>query len=210
MLRLFRFISGVMLSCFIAFGQEATVVVTGTIDPSLLAMGDWRFLSGCGSDKYATNQAEAFGTEGGNPGGGGGSCVHTAKGEITSGCVGQNWCNEHDGKQIFFNKFSNKTSISQTFSEMVSSTIKTSFEGSITLAAACAKVGVDMEVKISRTFPIVVPSNSVVSMSAKALMMDKSIEFLLVCISCREVLAVYNKPVTAAMGVSGYFLEEPI
>lgn len=146
------------------------------------------------------------------PSSGGGSsdaadygCQHLQLFYMPSGSIGLDWIYPHNGIQLFYNVFTNNSTLQQSFSQNVSGSVRCTYEGSLTLSVACAKVGVDVEVKVSRDFPISIPPRSRMVMSAYANMMDRSIEMLVVCSNCGSVLSTYNNWVSAARGINEYF-----
>ena len=80
-------------------------------------------------------------------------CSHSRVRYQPSGFIGANWLNAHDGAQLFYYRFTNSLPVAQKFTRTVEGTVTSSFDGSITLSAACAKVGVTVEVKVQETFP---------------------------------------------------------
>lgn len=132
-------------------------------------------------------------------------CEHALIFYMPSGGIGLDWISPHDGIQLFYNIFTNNSNVQQSFSQTVSGTVRCTYEGSLTLSVACAKVGVDVEVKVSREYPVNIPPHSKLVMSANANMMNRSIEMLVVCSSCGSVLSTYNNWVSAARGINEYF-----
>lgn len=133
-------------------------------------------------------------------------CIHSGKRvEIPSGSVGENWVSPRNGPQLFHNSFHNQTSVIQTYSQEVRGEVTSSFDGSLTLSAACARVGASVVVSLSRVYPVNVPPRSSVTMTAYANMMSRSIEMMSTCNACHEVLNVKSNWVTSARGINEYF-----
>lgn len=132
-------------------------------------------------------------------------CQHSVVFYTPSGGIGLDWVNPHNGIQLFYNTFTNNSSVQQSFSQTVSGTVRCTYEGSLTISVACAKVGVDVEVKVSREYPVSIPPHSQLTMTANANMMNRSIEMLVVCSNCSSVLSTYNNWVSAARGINEYF-----
>lgn len=186
-------------------GQSATVEVTDTFDPipeetptvpidllngSPLGGGHLVGATGGGSLSGSTSS---------------GGCTHARVRFQPSGSVGFTWVNPRQGEQIFYCAFTNKTHLDQSFTQEVRRSITSTFDGSLNLEVACAKVGVSVQEEVKQTFPVQVPAHGRVTLTAFAVLMDRGIEMMTVCNACNEVLAAKFNWVTAGRGVNGTF-----
>jgi hypothetical protein len=140
-------------------------------------------------------------------------CPHSdGRVNLPSGSIGASWINPRRGPQFFCHTFHNQSSVLQTFTQSVEGEFKCTFEASmllsLSLSQACAKVGTEVVVRMTRSFPVNIPPHSNLVVAAYANLMQRSIEMLTTCRDCHEVLSVQNGWVTAMRGISEYFQKQ--